>query len=98
MIGSGTFEVVCAVVAMTAGFEDTGWLFIGSDDDRNPGGCNRLRDISRGSRPRVPWSAGLFNAEICLHCFASVVAAISLSRFARYTGCLLNDAIQSTTT
>ena len=64
MIGSGTFEVVCAVVATTAGFEGTGWLSIGSDDDRDSAGCNHLRDISRGSRPRVPWSAGLFNVEI----------------------------------
>ena len=53
MIGSGTFEAVCAVVATTAGFEGTGWLLISSHDDINSGGCNHLRDISRGSRPRV---------------------------------------------
>ena len=89
MIGSGTFEAVCAVVATTAGFEGTAWLLICSDDDRNSGGCNQLRDISVGSRPRVPWTAGLFTVEICLHMFALVVAAISLSRLATYTGCFL---------
>ena len=80
-IGSGTFEAACAVVATTAGFEGTGWLLISSDDNRNSRGCNHLRDISRGSRPRVPLSAGLFNVEICLHCFVFAVAAISLSQF-----------------
>ena len=98
LIGSGTFEAVFAVVATTADFDGTGRLLISSDDDRNSGGCNHLRDISRGSRPRVPWSAGLFNLEICLHCFVLVDAAISLSRFAIYTGCFLEDAIQSRTT
>ena len=98
MISSGTFEFVCAVVATTAGLDGTGWLLIRSDDNRNSGVCNHLRDISRGSRPRVPWSAGLFNEEICLHCFVLVDAAISLSRFAIYTGCFLEDAIQSRTT
>ena len=98
MIGSGTFEAVCAVVATTAGFEGTGWLLISSDDDRNSGGCNHLRDISRGSRPRVLWSAGLFNVEICLPCFVLVDAAISLSRFAIYTVCFLEYAIQLRTT
>ena len=58
MFGTGTFEAVCAVIATTAGFEGTGWLLICSDDDRNSGGCNHLREISRGSRPPVPWSAG----------------------------------------
>ena len=86
MIGSGAFEAVCAVVATTAGFESTGWLLICSDADRNSGGCNHLRGNSRGSRPRVPGSAGLFNVEIRLHCFVLVDAAISLSRFAVYTG------------
>ena len=86
-IGSGTFEAVCAVVATTAGFNSTGGLLICSDNDRNSGGCNHLRDISRGCRPRVPWSDGLFNVEICLHCLVLVDAAISLSRFTTYTGC-----------
>ena len=92
MIGVGTFEAVFAVVATTAGVEGTGWLMIGSDDDRNSGGRNHLKFISRGSRPRVPWSAGLFNAEVCLHYFASFVAAYSLSRFATYTVCFLEEA------
>ena len=73
MIGFGTFESVCAVVAKTAGFVGTGRFLIVSEDDRNSGGCNHLRDTSRGSRPRVPWSALLlFNVEECLHCFPSV--------------------------
>ena len=97
MIGSGTFDAVCAVVATTAGFEGAGWLLICSADDKNSGGCNNLRDISRGSRPQMPWSAELFNVETCLHCFALVDAAISLNRFAIYAGCFLVDAIQSRT-
>ena len=97
MIGSGAFEAVFALVATTAGFESTGWLLICSDDDRNSGGCNHLRDISRRSGPRVQCSAGLFNVEICLHCFVLIDAPISLSRFAIYTGCFLEDAIQSRT-
>ena len=98
MIASGTFEIVCAVVATTAGFEGTTRLLICSADDGNSGDCNLLRDISRGSRPRVSRSAALFNVEICLYCFTLVDAAIFLSRFAIYTGCFLVDAIQSRTT
>ena len=78
MIGSGAFEPVCAVVATTAGFKDTGWLLIGSYVIRNSGNCSHLRDISRGSGPRVPWSVALFNVELYLHCFVLFVASISV--------------------
>ena len=35
MIGCGPIEALCAVVSKTTGSEGTGWLLIGSDDDRN---------------------------------------------------------------
>ena len=95
MIGNGKLEAVYAAVATSASLEGTGWFLIVSDHDGNSVGCNNLIHISRRSRPRVPWLAGFFKLKICLRCFDSVVAAISLSRFEEYTACFLEKAIQS---